>query len=89
MKENEEKIKISPFYNTKEKYKRKCRHEGKERFYLYFTGGFTILLLSCCLQTHKYRGILSVHRPHVVGSSLDNLFENGIGNRSVVEFVVN
>ena len=51
----------------------------KGGFYLYFTGGFSILLLSCHLQTHKYRGILSVCHPHVVGYFfLDNLFGNDL-----------
>ena len=46
--------------------------------YISFTDDFSILQSNYHLQTHKYRGILSVHCPHVVGSSLDNLFENGL-----------
>ena len=77
---NKEEMKTSlSFIIQKGKYKRKCRHEEKERFYLYFTGGFSILLLSCHLLTHKYRGILSVHHPCVVGYFfLDNLFESNL-----------
>ena len=49
-----------------------------DSIYISFTDNFSILQSSYHLQTHKYRGILSVHRPRVVGFSLDNLFENGL-----------
>ena len=42
-----------------------------------FMGDVSILQSSYHLQTHKCRGILSVHHPFVVGFFLDSLFESG------------